>query len=77
MKEVEEIVLKIIADVVALDVDEIKKNMYFFDLETSFADLKKIRAEIEHFFDIDLPDDCVKKTNTIWSVIESIKEKVE
>ena len=73
MEEFEK-VRKIIAEVLNLDVEEIKMESTFMDeLSADSLDLYQIIMGIEEEFDIEIPEELVVNIKTVEEAVELIK----
>ena len=64
----------IIAEVLNIDVDEIRQDSTFIDdLGADSLDIFQIIMGIEEEFDIEIPQDIAEKITTVGDVLEQIK----
>ncbi len=64
----------IIAEVLNIDVDEIKQDSTFIDdLGADSLDIFQIIMGIEEEFDIEIPQDIAEKITTVGDALEQIK----
>ena len=64
----------IIADVLNIDVDEIRQDSTFIDdLGADSLDIFQIIMGIEEEFDIEIPQDIAEKITTVGDALEQIK----
>jgi len=74
---VEDIVKKIIADVLCVEKDKVKDNSLLKkDLGADYLDISVIQMDVEETFSIMIPDKDIADKNKVSEIIDYIKGKI-
>ncbi len=77
-QEIEKKVIKIIAEKLGIDEEEVKPEASFIDdLGADSLDIVELVMELEEEYGIEIPDEDAEKIKTVQDAINYIKEKIQ
>lgn len=78
MEDIQQRVIKIVADQLGLEESKIKPELKFVDdLGADSLDTVELVMSLEDYFDISIPDETAEKITTVGEAVERIREEIK